>query len=211
VRCRNVPAGPVKVPRWIRSSSRRITSQVFPVAFPAMRMNSSASQHSRTRGADPLFEPGVDRPQVKDGFHVPPAALESEELLVSGGEQFHGAHHRGATRTDDPDRRRSWPASPDLSTAPYRRDCVRGSNPKFVTECDDHHLRPAGHGKRRWRVPLLCPADRCCSPARKLPNPEQRPVRSPPEHVPGASPVSGNITTTRHLCRHRCSHAHDST
>jgi hypothetical protein len=39
-------------------------------------------------GADPLFEPVVDRPQVKDGFHVPPAALDFEELLVSGGEQF---------------------------------------------------------------------------------------------------------------------------
>jgi Histidine kinase-, DNA gyrase B-, and HSP90-like ATPase len=36
----------------------------------------------------------------------------------------------------------------------YRRDCVRGSNPKVVTECDDHHLRPADHGKRHWREPL---------------------------------------------------------
>jgi hypothetical protein len=35
--------------------------------------------------ADPLFEPVVDRTQVKDGFHVPPAALGFEELLVTDG------------------------------------------------------------------------------------------------------------------------------
>jgi hypothetical protein len=44
-------------------------------------------------GADALFEPVVDGPQVKDRFHVAPAALDFQELLVAGGDVL-GAHVR---------------------------------------------------------------------------------------------------------------------
>src|ERR1035438_3968935 len=37
-------------------------------------------------GADPLFQPVVDRPQVDDLLHVSPAALDFEELPVAGGD-----------------------------------------------------------------------------------------------------------------------------
>src|SRR6185437_3427887 len=37
-------------------------------------------------GADTLFEPVIDGPQVDDLLHVSPAALDFEELLVSGGD-----------------------------------------------------------------------------------------------------------------------------
>src|SRR4051794_35835908 len=37
-------------------------------------------------GADALFEAVVDRAQVEDLFHVPPAALDLEELLVAQGD-----------------------------------------------------------------------------------------------------------------------------
>jgi hypothetical protein len=43
VRCRNVPAGPAKVPTWMRSSSRRRSGQVSPQAFSAMQARRSAS------------------------------------------------------------------------------------------------------------------------------------------------------------------------
>jgi hypothetical protein len=43
VRCLNVPAGPVKVPTWIRSSSRRSSGQVSSQAFSATRARRSAS------------------------------------------------------------------------------------------------------------------------------------------------------------------------
>jgi hypothetical protein len=43
VRRRKVPAGPVQVPRWMRSSSRRLAGQVCPVLVSAMRVSSSAS------------------------------------------------------------------------------------------------------------------------------------------------------------------------
>jgi hypothetical protein len=46
-----------------------------------------AQQHV---GADPLFEPVVDGPQVQDGFHVPPAALDLQQLLVAGGDVLGG-------------------------------------------------------------------------------------------------------------------------
>ena len=37
----------------------------------------------------------------------------------------HDTHHRASARTDDPDRRPSWPTSSDLSAAPYRRECAQ--------------------------------------------------------------------------------------
>jgi hypothetical protein len=57
-----------------------------------MRMSSSASQHStpwaRMRSSSRSV---VDRAQVQDLFHVPPAALDLEELLIAqryvGGRQ----------------------------------------------------------------------------------------------------------------------------
>jgi hypothetical protein len=44
-------------------------------------------------GADALFEPVVDGPQVEDRLHVAPAALDFQELLVAGGDVL-GAHLR---------------------------------------------------------------------------------------------------------------------
>ena len=41
-------------------------------------------------GADALFEPVVDRAQVQDGFHVPPAAFDFQELLVADGDVLGG-------------------------------------------------------------------------------------------------------------------------
>jgi hypothetical protein len=41
------PGGPVKVPTWIFSSSRRISGQVWPAAFSTMRASRRASQRSR--------------------------------------------------------------------------------------------------------------------------------------------------------------------
>jgi hypothetical protein len=48
VRCRNVPAGLVKVPMWMRLSSRRSSGQVSPAAFSAIRVRRRASQHRMT-------------------------------------------------------------------------------------------------------------------------------------------------------------------
>ena len=48
VRCPKVPAGAVKVPTWMRSSSRRTCGQVAWQAFSAMRASSRASQHKMT-------------------------------------------------------------------------------------------------------------------------------------------------------------------
>src|SRR6266700_3509615 len=49
-------------------------------------------------GADPFFEPVVDGPQVEDGFHVPPAAFDFEELLVSDGDVLGGQLRVGAAQ-----------------------------------------------------------------------------------------------------------------
>ena len=46
--CRNVPAGPVKVPRVSRSSSSAILAQVRPMVVSVRRMSSRASQHKMT-------------------------------------------------------------------------------------------------------------------------------------------------------------------
>ena len=83
VRWRNMPVGPVKVPAWSRSRWRRTWRQVWPVRVSMMRMSSSASQHSSDVGADAFFEPVIDRAQVQDLLHVPPAAFDLQELLVA--------------------------------------------------------------------------------------------------------------------------------
>ena len=54
-----------------------------------------AQQHV---GADPLFEPVAGRPQVQDGLHVPPAALDFEELLVADGDVLGGQLRVGAAQ-----------------------------------------------------------------------------------------------------------------
>jgi hypothetical protein len=46
--CRNVPAGPVNVPKVSRSSSSVILAQVAPVVVSAIRISSRASQHKMT-------------------------------------------------------------------------------------------------------------------------------------------------------------------
>ena len=48
VRCRKVPAGPVKVPTCRRSRWRRMLFQVSPAVVSMIRMSSSASQHKMT-------------------------------------------------------------------------------------------------------------------------------------------------------------------
>ena len=98
VRCRKVPAGPVKVPRCMRSSSWRRLRQVSPVVVSAMRMSSRASQHSSDVGADAVFEAVVDGAQVEDGLHVPPAAFDFEELLVAQGDVLGGQGGVGAAQ-----------------------------------------------------------------------------------------------------------------
>src|SRR6516225_8963092 len=81
VRCRNVPAGPVKVPTWMRSSSRRRFGQVSPQAFSAIRASRSQPAQQDV-GSDAVFPAVVDRAQVDDLLHVPPAALDFQQLLV---------------------------------------------------------------------------------------------------------------------------------
>ena len=49
-------------------------------------------------GADPFFEPVVDGPRVQHGFHVPPAAFDFEELLVSDGDVLGGQLRVGAAQ-----------------------------------------------------------------------------------------------------------------
>jgi hypothetical protein len=94
VRCRNVPAGPVKVPMLMRYSSRRMAGQVWPVWFSATRTSREGEPAEDDVGADALFEPVVDGAQVKDRFHVAPASLDFQELLVAGGNVL-GGHGRG--------------------------------------------------------------------------------------------------------------------
>src|SRR5712691_9934358 len=79
VRWRKVPAGPANVPMWMRLSSRRSSGQVAPHVFSAMRARRRASQHRMTwaRMRSSL------RAQVNDLLHVPPAALDLEQLLVA--------------------------------------------------------------------------------------------------------------------------------
>lgn len=75
VRWRKVPAGPVKVPTWIFSSSRRISGQVRPTAFLGDAGQQESEPAEQDVGPDPVLGPGEDRAQVDDLLHVPPAAL----------------------------------------------------------------------------------------------------------------------------------------
>ena len=84
VRCRKVPVGPVKVPTCSRSQLRARVGQVSAGArVSTTRTRSSASQQSTHVRADAVLEPVIDRAQVQDLFHVPPAAFDLEELLVA--------------------------------------------------------------------------------------------------------------------------------
>ena len=76
-----VPAWPVKVPRCRRWSSSRRLRQVSAVWFSAIRISSSASQHSWHVGADAVFLAVVDGAQVERGLHVAPGALDSSSCL----------------------------------------------------------------------------------------------------------------------------------
>ena len=83
VRCRNVPAGPSKVPTC--SSCRSSRMPVPGVAGgglddPDQEQGEPAEDDV---GADAVFEPVVDRPQFQGGLHVPPAAFDLQQLLVA--------------------------------------------------------------------------------------------------------------------------------
>jgi hypothetical protein len=85
---RNSPAGPVKVPTCRRWSWSRARGQVVVVSgvlalVSMMRARSSASQQSRTWARMRVLEPVVDRAQVQDLFHVPPAAFDLEAAACS--------------------------------------------------------------------------------------------------------------------------------
>jgi hypothetical protein len=60
-----------------------MTGQVWPVVFSATRTSSRGEPAQQDVGADAFFEPVVDGAQVEDGFHVPPAALDFQQLLVA--------------------------------------------------------------------------------------------------------------------------------
>ena len=66
----------------MRSSSRRSFGQVVRHVFSAMRIGAArASTGGRERGCGPPAV--VDGPQVQDVFHVAPAALDLQQLLVA--------------------------------------------------------------------------------------------------------------------------------
>ena len=83
VRCRNVPAGPSKVPTCSSCRSSRMRFQVSAVVVSTIRTSSSASQAQDHVGADAVFEPVMDRAEFQGGLHVPPAAFDLQELLVA--------------------------------------------------------------------------------------------------------------------------------
>ena len=89
VRCRNVPAGPLKVPMWILSSSWRRSGQVRPAVFSAMWEEEGEPAEDDV-GADPVLAPMPDGAQVDDLLHVAPAALDSQQLLLPGSDVLGG-------------------------------------------------------------------------------------------------------------------------
>src|SRR5215469_4523514 len=71
-----------------------------------------------------------------------PAAGTSFESQPQQGGRRDGSQATGTAQRYDLTPLPSRPGPHRLPKVSIGRDCVRGSNPKFVTECDDHHLRP---------------------------------------------------------------------
>src|SRR3954469_21119717 len=104
VTCWNMPAGPGKVPRWRRASSRRGGGPGGGVGpgGAGLGLDDADEQQGEPAeddvGADAFFEPVVDRPQVDDLFHVSPAAFDLQELLVAQGDVLGGQVRVGAAQ-----------------------------------------------------------------------------------------------------------------
>jgi len=127
VRCRKVPGGPVKVPTWMRSSSRRSSGQVLPQAFSAIRAKEKCQPAQDDVGADAVFPAVVDGAQVDDLLHVPPRALSWACSI---------------TRPAPSDSTNSPPPPP--ATAPLMRSLL------ILMTCSAE-VMACGHGNRRRR------------------------------------------------------------
>ena len=83
---RKVPAGPVKVPRV---SWAELVGDLVPGGAGGGLGDADEQQGEPAQddvGADPLFQPVVDRAQVDDLLHVSPAAFDFQELPVAQGD-----------------------------------------------------------------------------------------------------------------------------
>ena len=144
---RNVPAGPVKVPTCSRSScrGRGVVPGRRPVVVSMMRIEQQREPAQHDVGADAVFEAVVDRAQVQDLLHVPPAAFDLQELLVAqrdvlGGQVRVASSAAGTSRPGSPRRRSSalsMRSSPPGVTRRYRFrpglvEIFPRSSPRFV-------------------------------------------------------------------------------
>ena len=97
--CRNSPAAPVKVPAGVEPIE--FAAGVLPGAASAGLGDPDEQEGEPAEddvGADAFFEPMVAGPQVDDLFHVPPASLDLQQLLVIERDVLGGQVRVGAAQ-----------------------------------------------------------------------------------------------------------------